>query len=69
MQPNLEHSLELLQKAETAANANSVPTWISILVMIVFLTCAVWYLTAKLGSVSRGQNNETLFEKVFGGRR
>ena len=53
MQPDLERSLDLLQKAESVASANSVPAWISILVAVVFLAWATWYLTRKLDQETR----------------
>lgn len=68
MQPDMERSLELLQQAEVAASANSVPAIISILAVTVFLAWAVWYLTEKLDLVQRGENPDTLFQKVFGRR-
>ena len=42
------------------------PLWVSLLVLKAFLVWMVWYATAKLDRVSRGESPGTLFEKVFG---
>ncbi|MDP3999290.1 MAG: hypothetical protein Q8P76_01690 [bacterium] len=45
--------LEMLRDASVSAGVNSIPAWISILVVAVFLTWATWYLTRKLDQEAR----------------